>query len=324
MAATGMETMESIAQQIRGGRFDEARKALDRLTVTAENRSEVKFLRGYLQELAYDRQGAIATYQAVLAEDPDHTETAFRLALLADQAGDDEEARRLYEVCTNRKPVHVNAMLNMAILYEERGQYSDAEACVIDVLNEFPNHNRARRFLKSVESSATMVYDEQTQGERDRRSAILDMPLSDFELSVRSRNCLRQMNLRTLGDLLRTTEAELLSYKNFGETSLAEIKALLSSRGLRLGQSIVPAELPPLRPSVPAAADIPPHLSRSVAEMELSVRSRKALQRLGVTTIAELAQRSEPELLAIKNFGQTSLVEIKRELDKFNLTLRPH
>ena len=46
------------------------------------------------------------------------------------------------------------------------------------------------------------------------------------------------MNIRTLGDLLQTTEQELLSYKNFGETSLNEIKALLAQKGLRLGQAV--------------------------------------------------------------------------------------
>ena len=45
------------------------------------------------------------------------------------------------------------------------------------------------------------------------------------------------MNIKSLGDLLRTTEQELLSYKNFGETSLNEIKALLAQKGLRLGQA---------------------------------------------------------------------------------------
>jgi len=47
------------------------------------------------------------------------------------------------------------------------------------------------------------------------------------------------------------------------------------------------------------------------------------LQRLGVTTLGELTQRSEAELLAIKNFGQTSLNEIKRQLGAHGLTLRP-
>jgi DNA-directed RNA polymerase subunit alpha len=63
-------------------------------------------------------------------------------------------------------------------------------------------------------------------------------------------------------------------------------------------------------------------LNRSVAELELSVRSRKCLQRLGISSLAELVQRSEPELMAIKNFGQTSLVEIKRRLGELGLSLR--
>ena len=67
---------------------------------------------------------------------------------------------------------------------------------------------------------------------------MLDTPVTDFELSVRARNCLKKMNIRTLGDLLKVSEAELLSYRNFGETSLVEIKNMLSSKGLRLGQGV--------------------------------------------------------------------------------------
>ncbi len=81
-----------------------------------------------------------------------------------------------------------------------------------------------------------MYYDEDDR-RGDRRNAVLDIPITDFELSVRSRNCLKKMNIRTLGDLLSTTEQELLRYKNFGETSLNEIKALLAQKGLRLGQA---------------------------------------------------------------------------------------
>ena len=64
------------------------------------------------------------------------------------------------------------------------------------------------------------------------------------------------------------------------------------------------------------------HADRSVTELELSVRSRKALQRLGVSTLGELVQRTELELLTIKNFGQTSLTEIKQQLARFGLSLR--
>src|SRR5579862_6455443 len=132
------------------------------------------------------------------------------------------------------------------------------------------------------------------------------------------------MNLRTLGDLLRTTEAELLSYKNFGETSLNEIKALLASKGLRLGQNAEGASNPALVRRPPAnPGNVPTEtLGKSVADLELSVRSRKALQRLNINSLGELAARTEDELLGCKNFGQTSLNEIKQQLASFGMGLR--
>jgi len=73
---------------------------------------------------------------------------------------------------------------------------------------------------------------------RDEIRQVLEIPITDFELSVRSRNCLKKMNIKTLGDLTRVTEQTLLSSKNFGETSLQEIKEMLTSKGLRIGQSL--------------------------------------------------------------------------------------
>jgi DNA-directed RNA polymerase subunit alpha len=142
---------------------------------------------------------------------------------------------------------------------------------------------------------------------------------------VRSRNCLKKMNIKLLGDLLRTTEQELLSYKNFGETSLNEIKALLASKGLRLGQAVEEAKggNPLLRRATGAMGNVPVEVvAKSVADLELSVRSRKALQRLNINTLGELASRTEDELLGCKNFGQTSLNEIKQQLTSFGLNLR--
>src|SRR2546430_12816062 len=131
------------------------------------------------------------------------------------------------------------------------------------------------------------------------------------------------MNIRSLGDLLRTTEQELLSYKNFGETSLNEIKALLAQKGLRLGQA-ADGEKPTFARVTPVAMEnvSPEVLTKPVADMELSVRSRKALQRLNINTMGELASRTEAELLGCKNFGQTSLNEIKQQLSSFGMSLR--
>jgi DNA-directed RNA polymerase subunit alpha len=255
-----------------------------------------------------------------------HVNSLFRAALMADMLGDDEAAIEYYERCLEIKPVRINVLINLAVLYEERGLLRKAETNLRHVLNEYPTHVRAQHFIDSVESSYSMVVDERTQRERDHRNAVLDVPISEFELSVRSRNCLRQMNIRTLGDLLRVSETELLAYKNFGDTSLNEIKVMLTQKGLKLGQSAPrPAAEPAPRQATaypPLAGDLSLHLSKPVSELELSVRSRKCIQRLGISTLGELAIRSEAELMSIKNFGQTSLVEIKKQLALYGLSLR--
>jgi DNA-directed RNA polymerase subunit alpha len=58
------------------------------------------------------------------------------------------------------------------------------------------------------------------------------------ELSVRSANCLREANIKSLADLVEKTEQEILSYRNFGKKSLNEIITLLKSMGLSLGMQI--------------------------------------------------------------------------------------
>lgn len=315
-------TLETIADWIQGGKLDEARQELKAAERSGVNGASLLFLEGLLLERT-DRLGeALRTFDRALDADPDHQEAAFRSANLHDLLGDESTAIELYERCVQGEKARVNALLNLALLYEEAGRFRDAEVCLINVLAVFPNHVRAGQFLKSVRSSYGMVVDEQTQREREQRNAVMDVPVSDFELSVRSRNCLKQMNIRTIGDLLRIGETDLLSYKNFGETSLNEIKQMLTLKGLKLGQAVPAVEKPvPPRPE-PVTSDAASILQKSVSELQLSVRSRKCLQRLGVATLGELTIHTEAELLATKNFGQTSLTEIRKQLTVMGLSLR--
>jgi DNA-directed RNA polymerase subunit alpha len=66
----------------------------------------------------------------------------------------------------------------------------------------------------------------------------LRTPVSELELSVRSSNCLKEARIRTIGDLVKKSEMEMLKYRNFGRKSLSEINAILSSMGLSLGIKI--------------------------------------------------------------------------------------
>src|SRR2546429_4975987 len=201
-----------------------------------ERAAEEYYKRGIEAEKEGLHEKAVEFYERALNENPDHEGSAFNLAVLYDRRGDDAKAIELYErVCTS-PPVHLNALMNLAVLYEDNNHYDEAHRCLDAILRTDPNHSRARLYMKDVESARSMYYDDDDH-RAGGRNAVMEIPISDFELSVRSRNCLKKMNIRSLGDLLKTTEQELLSYKNFGETSLNEIKALLASKGLRLGQN---------------------------------------------------------------------------------------
>ena len=66
----------------------------------------------------------------------------------------------------------------------------------------------------------------------------LNLPISELELSVRSANCLKDANIKTIAELVRKTESELLTFRNFGKKSLSEINDLLKVMGLSLGMKV--------------------------------------------------------------------------------------
>ena len=63
---------------------------------------------------------------------------------------------------------------------------------------------------------------------------MLNKPVSDLNLSVRARKCMNRLGINTLGDLISRSSDELLEAKNFGQTSLQEVKDKLTQYGLRL------------------------------------------------------------------------------------------
>jgi DNA-directed RNA polymerase subunit alpha len=63
----------------------------------------------------------------------------------------------------------------------------------------------------------------------------LKMSVDELELSVRSHNCLRSANIKTIADLVRKDESELLKFRNFGRKSLAELSAIVEELGLTFG-----------------------------------------------------------------------------------------
>jgi DNA-directed RNA polymerase subunit alpha len=104
-------------------------------------------------------------------------------------------------------------------------------------LNPFVLYGASRDERPVAEDPTTSEFNQ-----RNRRASelaeILSQPIADLELSVRARNCLDSANLKTLSDLVRLSEAEVMNLKNLGKTSLTEIKGKLAERGLSLGMQV--------------------------------------------------------------------------------------
>ncbi|MFH1924457.1 MAG: DNA-directed RNA polymerase subunit alpha C-terminal domain-containing protein [Planctomycetota bacterium] len=297
--------------------------ALDELSGAVEQTAEYLYERGAtVSALGGNPEEVVALYERAVDADRNHCGALFGLALENDRRGNDDEALSLYQRSVTRFPPHVGSLLNLGLLYEDRDQCDRAVECYQRVLDVDPAHPRARLYLKDAQASGDMYYDEDAQKRTDRMSQVLSIPVTDFELSVRSRNCLQKMGISALGDLCRCTEQELLASKNFGETSLVEIREMLSSKGLSLGQLAPERHVLDLFEPDSLSADEQVLLARPIADVGLSVRARKCMIRLGISTIGELLRRTGDELLECKNFGVTSLNEVREKLTTHGLKLR--
>ncbi len=305
------------------GNVDEAEEMLRSVASEAARRAEYSYQYGCIYSDRGDMYGAIEYFERAVDIDPHHSRALFSLAGINSLHGNDQEAIRLYERALSRPPLFLGALLNLGLLYEDSENYRAAAYCFRKVLEVYPNHERAQLYLKDIDAASDMYFDEDTMRSQRRLNQDLMTPVTDFELSVRSRNCLQKMGVRNLGDLTQLSEADLLAGKNFGETSLTEIRDMMESKGLKLGQSVIRDKH---RDYGPRPEDLSPQeqalLSRPVADLNLSVRARKCMSRLGISTLGELVSRTPDELLESKNFGVTSLNEVRRKLTDIGIKLR--
>ncbi len=104
-------------------------------------------------------------------------------------------------------------------------------------LNPFVLYGSSGDDAPVIESPNTSELNQENR-ENSELSRILDLPISDLELSVRARNCLDGADMRTLRDLVSLGDNEVMNLKNLGKTSMTEIKVKLAERGLSLGMNL--------------------------------------------------------------------------------------
>ncbi len=98
---------------------------------------------------------------------------------------------------------------------------------------------------------------------------------------------------------------------------MAEIKKILAQKGFRLGQGIEDKTSPRQLPDSEHAKI----LAEPVSVLDLSSRAQRCMDRLGIESLDDLVKRTELELISQKNFGMTSLNELKTKLKERSLSL---
>ena len=303
------------------GDLDTASAQLRDWRETHSDRAEWRCLRGQVLMRQGKHEEGLEELEKGCELDPESSGSWFQLGYWCELRGMDERAVESYEKCAALGACPRNALLNLGVLYEDLGRYRAAVECYERVFEADPQDARARMYLKDARTSLGQRYDEEG-GFGEHAASLLSTPVSEFELSVRSRNCLAKMNVRNLGDLVRLSEEDLLGFKNFGETSLREIEEMLTARGLRFGMRLPEETRPAADVLMPPTQEQQDVLDRTVGDLEMSIRSRRALESMNITTVRELCRLSEAELLQCRNFGQTSLNEICRKLVELGLGLR--
>jgi DNA-directed RNA polymerase subunit alpha len=297
---------------------------LDNMFGPVEQTAEYLYQRGATIAAMTDNPEEVCRlYERAVELEDKHPGALFGLALENDRRGNDERAIELYQRAAAVFPAHVGALLNLGLIYEDHDQYERAARCYDRILETYPDHDRATLYRTDSVASMDEHYDHDRERVRQQIAGVMSIPIAQFELSVRSRNCLQKMGILSLGDLCRVTELELLNSKNFGETSLVEIREMMANKGLMIGQFAhqkdevdEPVDTSHLSPDEQAL------LERPMSDLNLSVRARKCMTRLGLTTIGELVRKSADDLLECKNFGVTSLTEIREKLEQAGLKLR--
>ncbi len=110
----------------------------------------------------------------------------------------------------------------------------DALTQAAEILNE--HIAMFQNFGKVVEEKKAPVKEEETEFARIRKMLLTNV--DELKLSVRAQNCLRSANIKTLGDLVRHQEVEMLQFRNFGRKSLAELGEILVENGLSFGMDV--------------------------------------------------------------------------------------
>ena len=149
--------------------------------------------------------------------------------------------------------------------------------------------------------------------ENKANKQVLLQPIDILNLSERSGNCLKSVDIHTIGELIQKNEKELLKIWSFGRKSLREVNQKLSGSRLHLGMNNAPTDI--IKPIIGVdlvSEETLSKLNTLLSDIKLTVRSKNALELRGMKYIWELIILKESDLKQTKNIGRKSIDELKK------------
>lgn len=140
--------------------------------------------------------------------------------------------------------------VNFRVENRRVAQRTDYDGLVLEIWTDGSIHpqdalSSAAQILKnhlqlfiSIDEDVIPELEEEVDEESERVKNLLRMNVEELELSVRSSNCLRAAEIKTLADLVQKSEAEMLKYRNFGRKSLTELNQILGELNLSFGMNV--------------------------------------------------------------------------------------
>lgn len=138
----------------------------------------------------------------------------------------------------NVKPTRVGQKINYERLEIEVN--TDGSVLPDDALAQAATilRDHVNLFIKMDSEPQPVEEEKEVDAEVQRIREMLSQPVDELDLSVRAHNCLKAANIKTIGDLVRREESEMLKFRNFGRKSLQELVVVLEDRGLNFGMDV--------------------------------------------------------------------------------------
>ncbi len=298
---------------------------LDALSGAIEQTAEYLYQRGAtVAALGGNPTEVVALYERAVATDPRHPGALFGLALESDRRGDDERALELCERAVQGYPTHVGSLLNLGLMYEDRLRVRVGPGLLSADTRQLPVRSASPVVLQDAAASGDMFFDEEAQKRNERIESGARHPGDGFRV-VGAQPQLPAENggadagrsdphLRTRIALEQEFRRDV-AHRNPRHAALPTGWTWACYVDRR-AEPEVPVDLSDLSPDEQAV------LERPIADLNLSVRARKCMVRLGMSTLGELVRKTGDDLLECKNFGVTSLNEVREKLTQLNLKLR--